>query len=111
MENVFKSRDCINTYLDELSAEQLHLADECVNCINVIISKFPISINSGNITTILYTLCRVTQYTKSPSSLNAATTLVTIDVKQTPSPTQSEVSVWGIAFSAAIENLIARIQR
>ena len=77
---------------------------KCMKSLKIIVQKF--NLTDQNITTILYTICRVLQFTKSPFSLQVALAIAakpTVDITVDSSP-------WLQALMSTIENIRNRIQ-
>ncbi len=93
-----------------LSKEQLKLVKKCMSCMRTVIERFKQNVNGAAITTILYSLCRILQYSRSSSCLETASAMMELEITATSISTLDEVSVWIIAFEAAIDNLLLRIR-
>jgi len=93
-----------------ITKEQAKLVRQCMSCLKTIVERFKESVNGASITTILYSLCRILQYTRSSSCLDVAMAMMELEVKVTSISTLDEISVWILAFESAIDNLLIRIR-
>jgi hypothetical protein len=93
-----------------ISKEQLRLVRQCMSCMKSIVQRFNQSINSASLVTILYSLCRVIQYTKSSSGLEVAAMVLQLEIQSSSMSTLDETAVWIVAFESAIQNLSLRVK-
>lgn len=119
--SMFEQDSEVHLHGFQFDKEHLNIVVRCMKCLKHILRRFAIGMHGGNITTILYTICRVLQFTQSNSVLEVAATL-TVLTPDSPAKIQHQLpdeedidqdspTVWNIAFRAAIENLLTRMTK
>ncbi|KAL9653505.1 hypothetical protein ABK040_002138 [Willaertia magna] len=101
----------------EFDKDQKELIKKSTNCLKTIITKLDLSITGANIATLLYTICRVTQFTKSNVCLDAAAAMIEWNEKLQKLQSSDDSSkenderqnIWRIALNAAIESIRNRL--
>ncbi|EFC40657.1 hypothetical protein NAEGRDRAFT_59012 [Naegleria gruberi] len=101
----------------ELEKEQKLLIANSMKSLKTIVKVFGLSITGAVVPTLLYTTCRVIQFTKSNMGLDTTTAIIEVSEKlrnESESKDQSisaeeKFSIWQVAISASIENIIGRV--
>ncbi|KAG2375285.1 hypothetical protein C9374_009908 [Naegleria lovaniensis] len=101
----------------ELEKDQKDLIAKSMSCLKTIVKTFGLSITGAVVPTLLYTACRVVQFTKSNLGLDTTTAIVEVSENlhsETDSSAQSmtpeeKFSIWSVAIRASIDNIISRL--
>lgn len=99
-----------HSFVVAVSKEHLKLVKQCMSCLKTIVQRFKENVNGACVTTILYSLCRILQYTKSSSCLEVAIAMLELEVQASSISTLNETSVWIVSFEAAIDTLLIRVR-
>ena len=102
----------------ELDKDQKELISKSLHCLKTIVKSFGLSITGAVVPTLLYTTCRVVQFTKSNLGLDTTAAIIEISerlnkgeeeaVDQSMS-TEEKFNIWKIAIHASVENIRNRI--